>query len=164
MNPIERLSARFIDDLLRLLSGASIEELMALAATAGAASRKGRPLFPPPAVRPKAAPAEARRHAATRVARAVDAAVPPRRPTLEEITDPEKLLAITSSAPAPAPRTPRAARIPKVSTSRLIAEVPAEPPSAVRAIAPRLLVQLKGNETVARASSSGIVIRRRKSI
>ena len=25
MNPIERLSARFIDDLLRLLSGASIE-------------------------------------------------------------------------------------------------------------------------------------------
>ena len=61
--------------------------------------------------------------------------------------------------------TPRAARIPKGSVTRLIAEVPAEPSNGVRSIAaPRVLVQLKGNETVARASSSGIVIRRRKTV
>ncbi len=156
MNNLESITARFIDDLIRLIRHAKIEELM------GLVDPSERPLRPhltmPPLPAPLARrvtsppPSRVRRVKAPGNGRAQASRRPP---TVEEITDPEKLLAMTTAS-VPAVQAPR--RVP-----RIIADEPDVPPPVVaEPESPRVLVRLRGNETVARATNSGIVLRRKK--
>jgi hypothetical protein len=194
MRKLESMIAQFVDDLLLTIGEASIEEL--------------RELF---ASRPES-PADRPRALATRAEAAISAGGPnaaetaprgrrassraPRRwsdmplaaapPGVAEITDPESLLSLVSSAGAQgevavasAPRpivAPIAARpansaggvVVSLPTRVALTEVHAEPEGESPASGVRPVgnggppVRLSDNETLARVSNSGVVIRRKK--
>jgi hypothetical protein len=174
LSSIESLISRFVDDVLRLIREAKVEDLLDLVA---AGPRPIPPLLHSmdddsvDAIEPDEAPvtrvAPVRRLTpATRVApvrrmtpvtRIGRRSPPP--PTVEEITDPASLLAIApesgpSLAAPPAPPTLPTLLVDPVD------EAEAPPPSS--STGSRVLVRLNSNETVARSSNAGIVIRRRK--
>jgi hypothetical protein len=158
MHKLESLTARFIDDLIRLIRHATIEELLSLVDPSERPLRTHLTMRPVPRAKRVTSPPPSRVRR-VRAARTPSDGVPitsHRPPTLEEITDPEKLLAITM---APVPTVQAARRVPRI----LATEPDAPPPVVAEPEIPRVLVRLRGNETVARASNSGIVLRRKKS-
>jgi hypothetical protein len=174
--------AQFVDDLLHTIGEATIGELRELFANVPERS-KDEPLFPPAelAPAPPTRPAQATRapradHAAARKSIATLANVrsasslPP--PAVAEITDPESLLSIVAtngSAPAigsvrrsaPSILMPVPARTTATNTERAQEPEGESPASGVRPVGGST-VRLSDNETFARVSDSGVVIRRRK--
>jgi hypothetical protein len=174
--------AQFVDDLLHTIGEATIEELRELFANVPERS-KDEPLFPFAEVAPAAAsrPVPAPRapradHAAARKSIAALANVrsasslPP--PAVAEITDPESLLSIVAtngSAPAlgsirrsaPSILMPVAARSTTTTAERTQEPEGESPASGVRPVGGST-VRLSDNETLARVSNSGVVIRRKK--
>ena len=179
MSSIESLISHFVDDVLRLIREAKVEDLLDLVAAEPRPIpplEDSEPLLQDPidddaVVEPDEAPitrvtpvrrATPATHArparrTTPVTRIGRRSPPPR--TVDEITDPASLLAIApesgpSLATPPAPPT-----LPTLLTDSMD-ETEAPPPSS--STGSRVLVRLNSNETVARASNAGIVIRRRK--
>jgi len=159
---LQPLVARFVDDVLRALRGASLDDLRDLLAP-----ERDAPLRPPQRrvsvvrrepTRRSARPRPAKRKAATApssepTAPVVDVAEPaPEPPVVAEITDPEGLLAgapTLERAPTPAHGAPQAAAEPE------------PPPSAARpTVSPT--AALREGESLARAAGVGLVIRRAK--
>jgi len=172
LSSIESLISRFVEDVLRLIREAKVEDLLDLVA---AEHRSIPPLQDPidddsvDAIEPDEAPV-------TRIApvrHVTPARVPPARrippvtrigrrspaPTVEEITDPASLLAMApeSESSLPAPPAP-----PTLPTLLMDPTDEAEAPPPSSNTESRVLVRLNSNETVARSSNAGIVIRRRK--
>jgi hypothetical protein len=165
MLKLQPLIARLVDDVLRLVREAAMDDLRRLVV-----SDAERSLESPPVKRTSGstsgATSGARRDVPTRRRGALhepaqrshqvakNAAENPDRappPAVAEITDPEALLA--GAAPKPAP--PLALEYTRVSESESDG-----PASAVRPLPLVSPVRLMGNETLARVSSSGVVIRR----
>jgi hypothetical protein len=157
LSPLESLINRFVDDVSRLIREAKVEDLLGLIAEGP------RPIPPLVEADPVDDPidlddVDAHRRAAPTVARAGR-----RRPvpatTVEEITDPASLLAI-------GPETATVSVAPPTLPALLADTADEPPPSSAPPPSSteesRVLVRLRGNETVARASNAGIVIRRRK--
>jgi hypothetical protein len=159
MLDLQPLIDRLVEDVLRAVRGASLDELRELLA-AGRPARVRRP----PAAVPRAAPArrQARpqrpvRTAATsaprkaaRTAFAPEPAVP-EPPAFAEITDPERLLAATvaprgATAPLEAPPT----------------DLEREPPPSAEQPTSGATARLRAGESLARATGAGVVIRRAK--
>jgi hypothetical protein len=165
LSPIESLISNFVGDVLRLLREARVEELLNLVAEAP------RPIPPLEDSEPElledptgddgddAEPLRSERAPVMRLAPVRRIARRPRLvpPAVEEITDPASLLAIapepSASAPPPPPPT-----LPTLLADPDDVEAP--PPSSSQES--RVLVRLNSNETLARSSNAGIVIRRRK--
>jgi hypothetical protein len=163
MLKLQPLIARLVDDVLRLVREAAMEDLRRLVVSDAERSPES-----PPVKRTSGATSGARRVAdvpnrrrgalhepvqrshqvAKNPAKNPDRAPPP---TVAEITDPEALLA--GAAPKPVP--PLALEYTRVSESESDG-----PASAVRPLPLVSPVRLMGNETLARVSSSGVVIRR----
>jgi hypothetical protein len=174
--------AQFVDDLLLTIGEASIDELRELfAARPESLSERPRALaaVPSPASRADASAPET----ATRSQRSSSRA--PRRwsetplasapPAVAEITDPESLLSLVST-PAEAPRpAPTVAARPANSAGGVVVSLPTRvavtevhvepegesPASGVRPVGGPP-VRLSDNETLARVSNAGVVIRRKK--
>jgi hypothetical protein len=145
---------RFVEDVLRAVRGASLDELRELLAP----STPARVRRPPAAV-PRAAPArrQARpqrpvRAAATSARRkaAPEPAVPD-PPAFAEITDPERLLAATVA--------PRGATAPHEAPP---AGLEGEPPPSAERPTGGATARLRAGESLARATGAGVVIRRAK--
>jgi hypothetical protein len=180
LSPIESLISDFVEDLLLLLREAKVGDLLDLVAEAPRpipalvdSEPEEEPVVEEPLEEPPRTPVKVRvipprvrrerRPAA--VTRTRLAAVTPigRRaprivPTVEEITDPASLLAFgpessPSAIPQPPPTLPALLADP-------VDDIEVPPPSSSQES--RVLVRLNSNETVARASNAGIVIRRRK--
>jgi hypothetical protein len=182
LSSTKSLISGFVDDVLRLIREAKVEDLLDLVAA------EPRPIPPledsepllqdpidddlvdavePDEEGPVTRVSPVRRVAPARRMAPVRRIAPvvrigrrsPHPATVEEITDPASLLAIApesgpSLAAPPAPPT-----LPTLLTDPTDdAETP--PPSS--STESRVLVRLNSNETVARASNAGIVIRRRK--
>lgn len=181
MSPIESLISRFVDDVLRLIREAKVEDLLDLVAAEPHAIpplEDSAPLLQDPiddgandADTVDADEAPITRLAPARHVTPAARIAPVRRiapvarigrhspPTVEEITDPASLLAIApeswpSLAAPPAP--------PTLPTLLADPTDEAETPPPSSSTESRVLVRLNSNETVARASNAGIVIRRRK--
>jgi hypothetical protein len=177
--------AQFVDDLLHTIGEATIEELRELFANVPERS-KDEPLFPfaeialaaasrpVPATRapraPRADQAAARKSIAALANVRSASSLPP--PAVAEITDPESLLSIVAtngSAPAigsirrsaPSILMPVAARSTTTTTERAQEPEGESPASGVRPVGGST-VRLSDNETLARVSNSGVVIRRKK--
>jgi hypothetical protein len=151
MLDLQPLIGRLVDDLLRVIRGASVEELYELFGTPEGdpgRPRRGRTKSPS---KHAARPVSGR---ASRPARAVAARSPAGEPPLHsEITDPESLLAAS------------ALEAPRESVRPHPAPAPDEEPSPPRdeRHAARANVALRHGESVARASDhGGIVIRRKR--
>jgi hypothetical protein len=154
MKKLVSLTARFADDVFRVLREATLEELAELRASPLA------PASPQPAVsrgresRPRAAPRLSRPSRAARGApprsgwqRAAEPTAAPEPPAVAEITDPERLLRIDTDVPV----------------TSLLEPPPDPPPSSTPQPTPiTAAVLLRANEALVRASNAGIVIRRRK--
>jgi hypothetical protein len=169
--------AQFVDDLLLAIGEASIEELEELFASRPGktgSTETQRPGSPSPSE-------PARRGATARGARAwVEAAQASPPPTVAEITDPESLLSLVAShrieaamesvaaEKAAAPEGRRADSTKQVvllrppSTEGLAELEGDSPASGVRPVGGGAPVRLSDNETLARVSNAGVVIRRRK--
>jgi hypothetical protein len=151
MLDLQPLIARLVDDLLRLIRGASVEELNELygAPLEDPPRRQRRARQSGPRSAPKRPAAPARKKAPRRTE--VVASVPAPEPALHaEITDPERLLAV-ATPPAPT----------KVSAGpHAPAEEPSPPSGERRAVGAS--VALRRGESVARASEHGGVVIRRK--
>jgi hypothetical protein len=163
LSSLESLISHFVDDVVRLLGEAKVADLLDLVAEAP------RPIPPLEDSEPElvhapvdddpadAAPTRSERVPVTRLAPVRRIGRRPRRsaPTVEEITDPASLLAIApeppSSAPSPPPTLPTLLADPVDDVE--------PPPSSSQE---RVLVRLNSNETLARSTNAGIVIRRRK--
>jgi hypothetical protein len=179
---LESLISNFVDDVLRLLRDAKVEALLDLVAEAP------RPIPPLEDSEPELpvddaeaedadertadddetdvfadeAEDEVEEAPVTHVTPIARGRRPRVAPTVEEITDPASLLAIApesrvapamaSGAPAPPPTMPTLLEDPTDEVE--------PPPSSSQES--RVLVRLNSNETVARASNAGIVIRRKK--
>jgi hypothetical protein len=161
MKKLEALIAGFADEVFRIIRTATLEELAELhgapppvprAASKAATSRGSRSsvrassaaLWPPPRGSVLERSVRARR------AGLEEAPAAPVAPVGGEITDPERLLRlerlevdVTPAAPHPEPSP----EPPPVSTEKPVSSAP---------------VLLRANEALVRASSAGIVIRRRK--
>jgi hypothetical protein len=152
MLDLRPLIARLVDDLLRVIRGASVEELGELLAPVEDPPRRRRRVRrskPRPAAKPAARPK--RRPAAPQVGAAPAPA--PEPPTHAEITDPERLLAA-----AAVEALTRASVRPHVAP--VAAEEPS-PPSGQRPAA-GANIALRQGESVARVSEHGGVVIRRK--
>jgi hypothetical protein len=182
MRKLESMIAQFVDDLLHTIGEATIEELRELFATVPERSRD-EPLFPsaelarPAPSRPVQAPraprvdpAAARKSIAALANVRSASSHPP--PAVADITDPESLLSIVAtnaSAPAigsvrrsaPSILTPVPARTTPTNIERAPEPEGDSPASGVRPVGGST-VRLSDNETLARVSNSGVVIRRRK--
>jgi hypothetical protein len=183
MRKLDSMIAQFVDDLLHTIGEATIEELRELFATVPERS-KDEPLFPSaelaaaprrpvPAPRaPRADHAEARRSIAALANVRSASSLPP--PAVAEITDPESLLSIVAtngsaptigsvrrSAPSILMPVPARATTPSTTTERAQELEGESPASGVRPVGAST-VRLSDNETLARVSNSGVVIRRRK--
>lgn len=163
MLKLQPLITQLVDDVLRLVREAAREDLRSLVVSDAEGSPES-----PPVKRTSSTTSGARRVAdvptrrrgalhepalrshpvAKNPAKSPDRAPPP---PVAEITDPEALLA--GAAPKPAP--PLALEYTRVSESESDG-----PASAVRPLPLVSPVRLMGNETLARVSSSGVVIRR----
>ena len=179
MSSIESLISRFVEDVLRLIREAKVEDLLDLVAAEPRPIpplEDSEPLLQDPidddsvdAIEPDEAPV-------TRIApvrHVTPARVPPARrippvtrigrrspaPTVEEITDPASLLAMAPESESSLPAPPAPPTLPTLLTDSMD-ETEAPPPSS--STGSRVLVRLNSNETVARSSNAGIVIRRRK--
>jgi hypothetical protein len=165
LSSIDSLISHFIDDVIRLIREAKVEDLLDLVA---AAPRPVPPLVEsePERVEPASQddphdePAPSRRTPITRLApvRRIGRRPHAEPPTVEEITDPASLLAIapeapSSAAPPPPPTLPTLLADP-------VDDLDVPPPSSSQSS--RVLVRLNSNETLARSTNAGIVIRRRK--
>jgi hypothetical protein len=161
MKKLDALIAGFADEVLRIIRGATLEELAELRGHALPATREPRERAARPAVAPvsrKAAPwRPSRRLPAASWRRTVEDERPerasargsqsaPNAHVVAEITDPESLLRLEALAPSvhaePPPETP-----PPISTEKPVSSAP---------------IPLRPNEALVRASAAGIVIRRRK--
>jgi hypothetical protein len=154
MKKLVPLTARFAEDVIRVLREATLEELAELRATPLA------PAPPQPAVsrvresRPRAAPRLPRPTRTARVTpvrsgwrRTDEPNGAPEPPAVAEITDPERLLRIETDVPARSPHD---------------APPDTPPPSTEQPTPITAAVLLRANEALVRASNAGIVIRRRK--
>jgi hypothetical protein len=180
MRKLDSMIAQFVDDLLHTIGEATIEELRELFANVPERS-KDEPLFqlaelalaapsrPAHAARaPRAAHAEARKSIAALANVRSASSLPP--PAVAEITDPESLLSIVAangSAPAVASvRRSAPSILMPVAARTTTTERPQEPEGESPASGVRPMggstVRLSDNETLARVSNSGVVIRRRK--
>jgi hypothetical protein len=154
MRILQPLIARLVDDVLRLIREAAMEDLKNLVVSDGRRSPEPRPVERTSGTR-RAASVSIRRPAlqespkqSLEAAKTLDLAP---LPTVAEITDPEALLA--GAVPAPVP--------PPVFGPARVTEAEGDgPPSAVRPLPIVSPVRLMGNETLARVSGSGVVIRR----
>jgi hypothetical protein len=181
LSSIESLISRFVDDVLRLIREAKVEDLLDLVAAEPRPVpplEDSEPLLQEPidddsvdAIEPDEAPitritpvrratpathvTPARR--TTPVTRIGRRSPPPR--TVDEITDPASLLAIAPES-GPSLATPPAPPTLPTLLMDPMDEAEAPPPSS--STGSRVLVRLNSNETVARASNAGIVIRRRR--
>jgi hypothetical protein len=153
---LELLIARFVDDVLRTIRAASLEEVREACAPAAwsrraSAQRKGAPK----GRQSRRVPVPPRKEAlelAERVPTPEPHAAPePEPPAFAEITDPVGLLA-AAPVPEDAPTSPTG-----------VAEDVAEerPPSTERP-APEATVALREGESLVRAGGAGVVIRRAK--
>jgi hypothetical protein len=191
MRNLESMIAQFVDDLLQTIREATIEDLRELLLAERGKARPSEAPRPDQAIRTAAGRAGRATGIERRVNGAsVDLHSSP--PSVAEITDPESLLSLgratngarEASAPTPGQKywlgtpavphdkeRPRPARtVPKEapasnvlpapeSTPELEADGPASNVWPVGSGAP---VRLSDNETLARVSNAGIVIRRRK--
>jgi hypothetical protein len=138
MRKVEELIARFVDDVIRTIREAPLEELDA---AVGAKPRHAAAAPSPPQA------ARTRR--------------PERRraepPVIAEITDPERLLHLAARAE---PQPPPPARVPSIlePAPAPAAEAPESSTRPSRAVT----VALQKNESIARAADGRVVIRRRK--
>jgi hypothetical protein len=155
MLDLRPLTARLVDDLLRLIRGASVEELRELLgpAVVGPPPRRRRPRRSKPKPAPKRAAPSKRRSATPRPRAAAAPAPAPEPPAHAEITDPERLLAAGEVA-----ATTRASVRPRAAP--VATEEPSPPSGERRAAGPN--VALRQGESLAHASERGVVIRRRK--
>jgi hypothetical protein len=154
MLDLQPLVDRFVEDVLRAVRAASLDELRELLGPAMPARVRR-----PPAAVPRAAPA--RRHARpkrpVRVAAAstprntAPAALAPEPPAFAEITDPERLLAATVA--------PRGATAPLEAPP---ADLEGEPPPSAERPTSGATARLRAGESLARATGAGVVIRRAK--
>jgi hypothetical protein len=156
MLDLQPLVDRFVEDVLRAVRGASLDELREALAQ-GAPARVGRP----PAAVPRAAPARrqarpkrpvrAAATSATRKAAPAALAPDPEPPGFAEITDPERLLAATVA--------PRGATAPLEAPP---ADLEGEPPPSAERPTGGATARLRAGESLARATGAGVVIRRAK--
>ncbi|MGO9837716.1 MAG: hypothetical protein ACLP1X_26310 [Polyangiaceae bacterium] len=160
MRTLDPIIARFVDDLLALVEEAAADGLRTLLAEETRHRRTRRlqgervPAAQPMAngaiPRPARPPLEpTRRPGAGRAS--ADVAPPPA--AAGEITDPQWLLAMG----APAPAGVGEADVEEIASASESLEGPA---STVREVAARPPVRLRANETLARVSNAGVVIRR----
>ena len=145
---LQPLIARFVDDILRLIREAAAEDLRSLVARDARRSRQPHPVKHSAAIRHRRIVDDPGQRSRGLTA-AADLSPPP---TVAEITDPEALLAGTAPEPAGARADARA-------EGRLESESHG-PASTVRPMQGDSPVRLMGNETLARVSNAGIVIRR----
>jgi hypothetical protein len=175
MIDLRPLIHRFVDDVLQAIQDASVDELRELVGAAEGERRPG------PGRARKSGPQPARRAASRRRGRprlragmpAVSAArAHEARATVADITDPEALLAAAAAearAKAKAPHPSHTASKPlelvpslaaaQPATAHVVA-APSEPPPPPSG--PKLV--LRPDESLARASDHGVVIRRRKRV
>ncbi len=157
MRKLEPLIDRFVDDVLRLIREATVEDLRELVAFAGPTSKRKAARKPAASPERVAGPSPRRGSGLVSETRtSKPSAVSMAAPSAADITDPEALLSMA---------TPATTSAHVVEAPRVTAAEPDGPPSSVRsvvtvAVAP---VPLSGNETVARVSNAGVVIRRRRS-
>jgi len=156
LSPLKSLISRFVDDVSRLIREAKVEDLLELIAEGPRPIPRlveADPVEDPIELDEAAVP----RRAAPTVARAGRRRSLPA--TVEEITDPASLLAI-------GPETVTVSSAPPTLPALLVDPTDEPPPSSgpppSSTEESRVLVRLRGNETVARASNAGIVIRRKK--
>lgn len=163
MLKLQPLITQLVDDVLRLVREAAMDDLRRLVVsdaerspesppvkrTSGATSGPSR-MVDVPTRRRRALhePAQRSLQVAKNPAQNPDRAPPP---TVAEITDPEALLA--GAAPKPVPAL-------ALEYTRVLESESDGPASAVRPLPLVSPVRLMGNETLARVSSSGVVIRR----
>jgi len=142
---------RFVHDVLRVLRGATLDELSELFSEPDRPVRLPRATAIRAAERPRRArrsthvPAPAERHRAAKTTLRSLA-----RSIVADITDPERLLAATAPGALPAVR-----RAP-------VAADEDAPPASGERVAHDVVRSLRAGETLVRASGSGIVIRRAK--
>ena len=163
MSSLESLISHFVADVLRLIREAKVEDLLDLVAEAPhpippLEESEPEPVPDPVADDPVAPPpVRSQRVPVTRLAPVRRFSRRPRlAPTVEEITDPASLLAIAPEPP------PSAVPLPPPTLPTLLADPVDDvepPPSSSQE---RVLVRLNSNETLARSTNAGIVIRRRK--
>lgn len=154
MRDLQPLINRLVDDVLRLLRGASEAELRELmeSADAGPPPRRRAARRSKPKATPKQAVLPARRRPGRRTRTVAVPTPAPEEPLHAEITDPERLLA--AAAPAAIPAHPDVASV--------AAEEPSSPPNGERRAVDAGIV-LRSGESLARASAhGGVVIRRSK--
>jgi hypothetical protein len=164
MKKLDALIAGFADEVFRTIRGATLEELAELLGSpmpaeparrsAARLSRSGAAAQWPPPRPPRLGAGRSGRlheHAAH-----ADSSAVPDAPVVAEITDPERLLRIESSVSLPPSRPEEAASPPEPSPEPppVSTEKPVSPPPPP--------VLLRANEALVRASSAGVVIRRRK--
>jgi hypothetical protein len=164
MKKLDALIAGFADEVFRTIRGATLEELAELLASplpaeparrsAARLSRVASTAQWPPAPRPRL-----ERSIRPNQVRA-DLPAAPDAPVVAEITDPERLLRIEADvSPPPYPSEPAARTEPPASRTEPSPEPP--PVSTEKPVsAPPVL--LRANEALVRASSAGVVIRRRR--
>ncbi len=159
MLDLQPLVDRFVEDVLRAVRGASLDELRELLAP-GTPARVRRP----PAAVPRAAPARRQARpkrpvsaaATSALRKAAPAALAPEPavpepPAFAEITDPERLLAATVA--------PRGATAPLEAPP---ADLEGEPPPSAERPTGGATARLRAGESLARATGAGVVIRRAK--
>jgi hypothetical protein len=166
MLKLQPLIDRFVDDVLRAVRGASLDDLRDLLGDAApkrvarSAARREKPRERPvndlPVAAPKrrrtANPAERRLSTTARLPAASPHPAPADAPVVEEITDPERLLGAPEMPPLPAESAP-------VSAQGADAGEP--PPSSERlAVGPK--AALREGESLVRADGAAVVIRRAK--
>jgi hypothetical protein len=136
---IEHAALRFVDQLLALLRGATLDELAELLATEETLAAR--------------APRNRSRRRRGPLPRRAAGSEPELRSPAEEITDPGALLEAVALVEASAGKAPAFPAAPE-SAERLMTAAPATSAEA----APRL----RAGEAIARANGAGLVIRRRK--
>jgi hypothetical protein len=176
MKKLLSLTARFADDVFRVLRGATLEELAELLNTPlppAARARDSMPRAAPrparPGRQPNPARAIARKAAWARAEEEEGESSPaPEPPAVAEITDPERLLRLEVAEPPTnsRPANTRTVERSESAESRVIArgllEPPSDPPPSAEQPTATTAVLLRANEALVRASNAGIVIRRRK--
>jgi hypothetical protein len=185
MRNLESMIAEFVDGLLLAIGDATVEELRELFAQ----TASGEPLYVPTSEPAEAAPASpprtgrlARLDHGAALRRSIEASLSSAASgaeTVAEITDPESLLSLGGhnggsssffetfrpppSAGRPPPPPPiSVALLEPPSKSNGHAEIETDSPAS--GVRPRWggTVRLSDNETLARVSNSGVVIRRKK--
>jgi hypothetical protein len=190
MRNLESMIAQFVDDLLQTIREATIEDLRELLLAEPAVVRPSETPRPDQAVR--TAPIRSGRlNGIDRRSSNLSLDFSGSPPSVAEITDPESLLSLGGApkaarevvapspaqkfwlgSPAPSPEAD-APRLPRSPRTELLASKPAPAPDSapeIEADGPvsnvrplgGAVVRLSDNETLARVSNSGIVIRRRK--